>query len=181
MTETQEQGIPPPHPSGVRPEGKVGEEKDMAHGALYRSPEGRLVYEKDGTTHGDVMALRMFPFTDPGHWIALCDREYRELLCIEDIATLPRDMAQLIREDLQAREFVPIIKRVQSVSVAVDPSDWHVETDRGETRFTLTDEDDIHRLGSSRVLIIDDYGIRYLIPDVRKMDASSRRILSHYI
>jgi hypothetical protein len=123
----------------------------------------------------------MFPFTDPDHWIALCDKEGNEILRIEDMEILPSMTRQLILEDLQAREFVPVIKRVMSVSVAADPSDWHVETDRGTTSFTLNDEDDIHRLSPYRILIIDAHGIRYVIPDIRQMDASSRRILSHYI
>ena len=34
---------------------------------------------------------------------------------------------------------------------------------------------------SSRVLIVDSHGIRYLIPDYRTLDATSRRLLERYI
>jgi hypothetical protein len=162
---------------GGKPDVWQGPEK----GSLFRDPKGRLVFEMDGVKHDDITSIRMFPFTDPEHWIALCDKEANEIVCIEDMEALPPATRQLILEDLQAREFVPVIKRVISVSVAADPSDWHVETDRGPTSFTLNDEDDIHRLSPFRILIIDAHGIRYVIPDIRQMDASSRRILSHYI
>lgn len=149
--------------------------------SLSRDAKGGLVLELEGVTYDDVASIRMFPFTDPQHWIALCDKEANELVCVEDMETLPSAIRQLILEDLQDREFVPVIKRVMSVSVAADPSEWHVETDRGPTSFTLNDEDDIHRLSAFRILIIDAHGIRYVIPDIRQIDASSRRILSHYI
>jgi len=171
------------HQSGLasKSEGKPAIWQGAERGSLFRDSKGRLVFELDGVTYDDIASIRMFPFTDPQHWIALCDKEDNEIVCIEDMETLPSATRQLILEDLQDREFVPVIKRVMSVSVAADPSEWHVETDRGATSFTLNDEDDIHRLSPFRILIIDAHGIRYVIPDIRQMDASSRRILSHYI
>lgn len=162
-------------------EGKPAARQGAEKGFLFRDAKGRLVFEMDGVTYDDVKSIRMFPFTDPEHWISLCDQEAHEIVCIEDLETLPSETRRLILEDLQAREFVPVIEKVMSISVAADPSEWHVKTERGATRFTLNDEDDIHRLNDHRILIIDSHGIRYLIPDIRRMDVSSRRILSHYI
>ena len=172
---THQMGLP------SKDEGKPDVWQGPEKGSLFRDSNGRLVFEIDGVTYDDITSIRMFPFTDPEHWIALCDKEANEILCIEDMETLSPATRRLILEDLQAREFVPVIKRVMGVSVAADPSEWHVETDRGATSFTLNDEDDIHRLSPFRILIIDAHGIRYVIPDIRKIDASSRRILSHYI
>lgn len=155
--------------------------RQLGRVSLFRDAGGRLVLELDGVRYEDVAAVRMFPFTDPEHWVALCDKEANEIVSIEHPGSLPPEARQLILEDLKEREFVPVIERVISVSVAADPSEWHVETDRGPTTFTLNDEDDIHRLSPFRVLIIDAHGTRYVIPDVRQLDASSRRILSHYI
>lgn len=171
------------HPTGVpsddteKPNGVQGMEK----GSLFRDAKGRLIFEMNGVRHEDVKSIRMFPITDPDHWMALCDKEGNEIVCIEDVETLPSDIRELVREDLQAREFAPVIKKVISISVATDPSEWHVITDHGKTSFTLNDEDDIHRLSDFRILVIDSHGIRYLIPDIRQMDSSSRRILSNYI
>jgi hypothetical protein len=56
-----------------------------------------------------------------------------------------------------------------------------VETDRGSHRFVLNVYEDVHRLGPHRALIIDGEAVRYLIPDVRALDASSRRHLERYL
>jgi len=171
------------HPTGRIPDD--GQTLDGVDGnekmSLFRDPEDRLVFELEGVRYDDVKSVRMFPITDPDHWIALCDREGNEVVCIEDMESLPSETRELILADLRAREFVPVIEKIISISVAADPSEWHVITDRGATRFTLNDEDDIHRLSDFRILVIDSHGIRYLIPDIRRIDASSRRILSHYI
>ena len=89
-------------------------------------------------------------------------------------------MRKILEEELSRREFVPIIERITSVSADVDPSQWHVETDRGETTFLLDSEDDVRRLGTYKALFIDTHGIRYLIPDTRTFDYASRRILDRY-
>jgi hypothetical protein len=67
------------------------------------------------------------------------------------------------------------------VSTGTDPSEWHVTTDRGATRFLVKSEEDIRRLGTARVLIIDDHGVRYSIPDIAHLDAASRRLLERYL
>jgi len=171
------------HPQGVpsHDAGKPNGMKGMENGSLFRDAEDRLIFEMNGVRYEDVKSIRMFPITDPDHWMSLCDKEGDEIVCIEDMEALPVDMQELIREDLQAREFAPVITKVISISVATDPSEWHVITDHGKTSFTLNDEDDIHRLSDFRILVIDSYGIRYLIPDIRQMDNPSRRILSNYI
>ena len=153
----------------------------MEKGSLSRDAAGRLILEMDGVRHQDVKAIRMFPVTDPDHWIALCDKDGNEIVCIEERETLSPEIRELIQQDLEAREFAPVIKKVISISVAADPSEWDVITDRGRTSFILNDEDDIHMLSNFRILAIDSHGIRYLIPDIRQLDASSRRILSNYI
>jgi hypothetical protein len=82
---------------------------------------------------------------------------------------------------LERREFVPIVKRIISVSGNSEPCQWQVETDRGLTSFILKDENDVRRLGENSVLVVDSYGIRYLIPDRKTLDAHSRRIIEWYV
>lgn len=150
--------------------------------SLFRDSWGRLVFgEKDGVEYVGVETMRAFPITDPDHWVSICDADGHEIICIEDLSALPGDVRHLLAEELNLREFLPIIQRIIKVSANSDPSQWHVETDRGVTRFLLNDEDDVHRLSGHTILIIDAHGIRYLIPDQRGLDSSSRRILSRYI
>jgi hypothetical protein len=58
---------------------------------------------------------------------------------------------------------------------------WQVETDRGETTFTLKGEEDIRRLASPALLIADSHGINFLIRDRYALDSHSRKILDRFL
>jgi hypothetical protein len=143
---------------------------------------GRLVLiDADGRRFVGVEPIRVFPISSPQHWISICDAEGREIACVEDLAKLPERARQVLEEDLARREFIPQIKRIVKVSGGSEPSEWEVETDRGTTTFMLKSDDDVRRLGAHSVLIMDSYGIRYLIADSRQLDAHSRRLLERYL
>ncbi|HEX3871395.1 MAG TPA: DUF1854 domain-containing protein [Pirellulales bacterium] len=143
---------------------------------------GRLVLiDAEGQRYVGVEPVRSFPISDPQHWISIVDGEGRELVSIENLADLPSATRKVLEEDLVRREFVPVIERIEQISAGADPSEWHVETDRGKTRFLVKNEEDIRRVGLNRVLIIDDHGVRYSILDTRKLDVASRRLLERYL
>ena len=150
--------------------------------SLSRDALGCLVFcDQEGREHIDVKPIRIFPISDPEHWVSICDADGNEIICIEDLNQLPGQVRHILLEELGVREFLPIIKKIMGISSRFEPSEWQVETDRGETCFILNDEDDIHRLSFYRILIIDAHRIRYLIPDMRRLDSASRRVLAHYI
>ncbi len=144
---------------------------------LHRDAFDRLVLtDADGRKLVGVEPVRAFPISSPEVWLSIIDAEGHEVLCIREIDKLPSDLRKILEEELSKREFVPIIERITVVSADVDPSEWHVETDRGPTSFLLDSEDDVRRLGTYKALLIDTHGIRYIIPDTRKLDYASRRI-----
>jgi hypothetical protein len=150
--------------------------------SLDRDEWGRLVLiDADGQRHAGVEAVRAFPISDPQRWISICDSQGHERIWIEDLAALPADTGRTLAQYLAQREFLPLIERIISVSAETDPSEWHVTTDRGPTRFLLGTEDDVKRLGDTAALVVDSFGVRYLIRDVRTLDAGSRRILDRYL
>ena len=149
---------------------------------LHYDAWGRLVLtEADGREHVGVEPVRAFPISDPRHGLALCDPDGHELLWVDDLDALPAPLRQFLEDDLARREFVPVVRRIVAVSAPVEPSEWEVETDRGRTRFVLNSEDDVRRLSDHRALIVDAHGIRYLIPDLRALDAASRHALERYL
>ena len=149
--------------------------------SLHRDHAGRLVLSgRDGMVHVGVEPVRSFPISDPDRLISLLGSEGHELACIADLAALPADMAELIRQELADREFLPRIERVVRVKTSQEPHEWEVITDRGPVRFLLRD-DDIRRLGPTRAILLDMHGVRFYIPDSRQLDAKSRRILSQYL
>lgn len=143
---------------------------------------GRLVLiDAEGERHVEVTPVRAFPLSDREHWISICDAEGNELVSIEDAASLPEQVRQVLEDDLAQREFLPVLRRIVRVFGSSEPCEWDVETDRGRTRFVLKSEDDVRRLGPHRAIIVDAQGVRYLVTDARALDAASRRVLEQYL
>jgi hypothetical protein len=148
---------------------------------LHRDAFERLVLtDADGHKLVGVEPVRAFPISASRESLSIMDSEGHEVLYIRDIDKLPSDVLKILEEELSQREFVPIIERIINVTADVDPSEWHVKTNRGETSFFLDSEDDVRRLGTYKALFIDTHGIRYLIPDTRSLDYASRRIMDRY-
>lgn len=149
---------------------------------LIRNPFGRLVFTAaDGEVHEAVVPVRAFPIGAPDEGIALVSAEGHELCWIDRLEQLPADAATLIREELESREFVPVIRRIRSVSSFACPSTWDVDTDRGDAQLVLKGEEDIRRLGRDKLLIADAHGIQYLVRDLTALDRPSRKILDRFL
>ncbi|MSR56915.1 MAG: DUF1854 domain-containing protein [Planctomycetaceae bacterium] len=143
---------------------------------------GRLVLTwPDGQSHVGVVPVRAFPFSAPNEWISFCDEQGHEVYFLDRLSDLSPATRARLEAELAKREFTPMIRQIESVSSGAEPTTWHVVTDRGETRFELTSEDNIRRLVPVGALVIDAWGIRYRIPDLAALDPASRKILRRYL
>ena len=143
---------------------------------------GRLVLiDADGVRHVDVTPVRAFPTTDPHHWISFVSTAGQEIVCIPHLGDLPENTRSTLEAEFADREFAPVIRSVESVSAWNEPSEWTVETDRGPTKFVLETDSDVRRLSATRAMIFDAHGTRYLIDDLHRLDARSRRYLERYL
>ena len=129
----------------------------------------------------NVRPIRLFPLSRPEGWIAILDASGREIYCIEGIELLEPGQRTILEQELEKREFVPILKRILWVSGNSEPCEWKVETDRGATSFILNDEKDVRRLSDQAVLVVDSFGIRYMIPDRNQLDSYSKRVVEWYV
>src|SRR4051812_36230831 len=96
---------------------------------------GHLILHTPDGRFPNVEPIRAFPITEPSSWIAFCDAEGREILCLESMEGLVPEARRILEDELALREFVPTIERVVRVSAEGTPCDWEVDTDRGPTRF----------------------------------------------
>ena len=149
---------------------------------LTRNAFGRLVFSgADGEVQEGVVPVHAFPVSAPLEGIALVATDGCELAWIERLADLPEAERLLLEEELAQREFIPEIRRIHRVSSFATPSEWAVETDRGDTAFVLKGEDDIRRLSPTTLLIADSNGIHFLLRDLQALDKTSRRILDRFL
>ena len=149
---------------------------------LQRDAFGRLVLtDADGTVHEGVLPVRAFPIAAPDEGVALVDPHGHELAWIDRLSELPQPLRTLIESELASREFMPVIKQIESVSSYATPSTWQIKTDHGDTALVLKGEEDIRRLAPPALLIADSNGINYLIHDRYALDKVSRKILDRFL
>lgn len=149
---------------------------------LRRDAFGKLVLTNGaGETFAGVTPVRSFPVQAPTRGISLVRDGGKEVGWIDDLAAMPADIRALVTEELEGREFMPEILRIQSVSSFATPCTWTVTTDRGDTEFILKAEEDIRRLGAEGLLIADSHGIHFLVRNVFTIDKPSRKILDRFL
>ncbi|HTJ97022.1 MAG TPA: DUF1854 domain-containing protein [Rhodocyclaceae bacterium] len=149
---------------------------------LSRNAAGRLVCSlPDGSKHAGVVPVRAFPLAAPNEGLSLVSPDGHELAWINSLDNLDAENRALIEAELASREFMPVISRIQGVASYAMPSTWTVETDRGTASFVLKGEEDIRRLPNNGLLIADNHGILFHIPDRRTLDRNSRKILTRFL
>lgn len=142
---------------------------------------GRLVLiDGSGRRFSGLNPVRCYPFSEPRKWISLCDDHGHEVVCIASLDLMQEHSRKVLEHEISQREFIPVIKRIDSIRPENEPSTWEVETDRGATRFVLHTEDHIRRMGAG-ALIMDVNGIRFHIPRLDTLDQHSRKLLRRYL
>ena len=149
---------------------------------LTRNAFGRLVLTTpEGQVFEGVVPVRAFPIQSPEDGIALVHTDGHEVAWIEGLREVPEPAQSLIREELETREFMPQILRIDSVTSFSTPCTWQVQTDRGETSFVLRGDEDIRRVGPVILLVTDSHGIQFLIRDLATLSKESRKILDRFL
>jgi hypothetical protein len=140
-----------------------------------------VLIDEDGRRFEDVAPVRAFPLSAPDRSITICDADGRELIYIDRIENLDEPVRSVLEAELAGREFLPLILRILNTPGETEPSTWTVQTDRGVVTFELDGDDSVHRHDAHGLSIVDSQGIRYEVPDVRKLDSHSRRVLEVFL
>ncbi len=125
--------------------------------------------------------VRGFPVSDPDYGVSIVDDNGGELVWIRRLKDLPAQLRELIEQELDQLEFMPVLSRIVRISANSEPCEWDVETDRGRTTFLLKTDEDVRRIDDRRAMITDSNGIPYLIDDIDALDQKSRRYLERYL
>ncbi|MBV8124573.1 MAG: DUF1854 domain-containing protein [Burkholderiaceae bacterium] len=149
---------------------------------LVRDSFGQLVLtDGAGQVFDGVTPVRAHPISAPDEGISLVGPDGHELAWVERLSGLPTPERELLESEFAAREFVPTVLKLKAVSTFSTPSQWTVDTDRGESQFILKTEEDIRRLGDGRLLIGSSHGIHYLVPDRFALDRASKKLLERFL
>lgn len=153
-----------------------------SHFQLSRNAFGRLVLTTAaGEVFEGVVPVRAFPIQSPESGIGLVHTDGHEVAWIDRLSAVPAAIQQLIRDELETREFMPEILTIASVTSFSTPCTWRVLTDRGETRFVLRGGEDIRRVGLTILLVTDSHGIQFVIRDRSNLNKESQKILDRFL
>jgi hypothetical protein len=146
------------------------------------NPLGQLtVALSDGTMHAGAVAVRAFPIAAPQESVSILSAEGKELVWIDDLTAVGESNLKTIVKALQMREFMPEILRLDSVNSFSAPSTWRVQTSRGSTQFVLKGEEDIKRLSTNTLIVVDAHGVQFLIRDLPSLDRHTRKLLDRFL
>ena len=122
---------------------------------------------------------RMFPITGLTKYIAVIDSEGNEIGIIRDVENLMPESREVAISCLNEYYMMPRIKRFIKMSEKFEIWIWTVETDKGICTFEIRNHiTAIKPLYDGRVLIKDANDNRYEIPDVKKLDKKSYKLLA---
>jgi hypothetical protein len=150
---------------------------------LERNPFGKLTLTNAvGERFEGVVPVRAFPIQSPDDGISIVNLDGEEVAWVDRLVDIEEPIQSLIRSELAAREFMPVIQKIVSVTSFSTPCTWTTETDRGPCEFVLRGDEDIRRIGKDNALLIaDNHGIQYLVRDQFALDATSKKILDRFL
>ena len=150
--------------------------------SLNRNAFGRLVLvDEQGVEHQGVVPVRAHPISAPAEGLSIIGTDGHELAWIDRLSNLPEQERELLQAEFASRDFMPTVLRIVGVSTFSTPSQWTIETDRGETQFILKTEEDIRRLGEGRLLITSSHGLQFILPDRFALDRASKKVLERFL
>ena len=138
--------------------------------------------QKDGTVIEHLEPRRLFPLSNKDMYITLLDKNEKEVALVRDLAELDEPSAKALRDCFAEYYHVPQILRLLSSEEKFGSLTWCVETDCGTVTFRIRNRhSDIKTSEDGRVLVRDSNDNRYEIPNYKKMDKLSRRLLFSYV
>ncbi|MBP5652000.1 MAG: DUF1854 domain-containing protein, partial [Lachnospiraceae bacterium] len=110
------------------------------------------------------------------------DEKAKEIGVIKKLSDIAKDQAELIREQIKLRYFMPEITKVIDVKDEYGYAYWNVITSFGACRFTTgMGGDSVVSLSDARILITDIDGNRYEIRDFNAMTPAEKKKLDIFI
>ncbi len=149
-----------------------------------RTPGGFVSLDYAGIHYDRVGVYRTFPLTEPESYISIreADEKAREIGMVEKLTDIDRDQAEMLREQLRLRYFMPVIQKVISVKDEYGYAYFDVMTNFGACRFTThMGSEAFVSLTDTRIMITDLDGNRYEIPDINRLTVAERKKLDLFI
>ena len=159
---------------------------------FFRSPGGLVsltITNPDGSveTFERIMLIRAFPITNPDDYISVREPgngggRGDEIGLIETIHLFDTKTVSLLNEELDRRYFIPEITKIYSMKEKYGYHYTEAQTSAGRVKFVLNNpSNNIRTLEDGRILITDTDGNCFCLPNPKKLDKQSYRIIEIYL
>lgn len=153
--------------------------------AVFARTEGGFVSLKvEDEAYSRVQVVRMFPFSEPGKYISIrtAEETSKEIGVIETLSVFPKEVREMLEEQLSLRYFTPIITKIYQIKDEYGFAYFDVDTDRGRCRFIIRmSSNAIVHLSDTRIIISDIDENRFEIPDVSKLTIKEQKKLDLFL
>ena len=105
-----------------------------AENAVFTRTEGGFLSLAFGEkTYDRVGVYLTFPLTNPQEYISIreADEKAKEIGMIRSLNDMPKEVQEMIEEQVRLRYFMPVIRKVMEVKDEYGYAYWHVQTDFG--------------------------------------------------
>lgn len=121
---------------------------------------------------------RLFPKSGGNKYLVLLDDEGNQVAVIRNLDNLMEESRNAVKQVLEEYYLIPRITRFISMTDKFKVWLWTAETDHGTITFEIRNHiASVKPLYDGRVLIKDANDNRYEIPDYRKLDNKSRKMI----
>ena len=135
-----------------------------------------------GETYTALEPHRLFPKSGGNKYVTLLNAEGEQVAVIRDTADLMPDSRKAVEDALDEYYMIPRITRFISMVDTFKIWMWTAETDHGILTFEVKNHiSTVKPLYDGRVLITDTSDNRYEIPDYRKMDPRSVKMIERML
>ena len=109
--------------------------------ATFAQTEGGFIsLDYNGVHYDRINVIRLFPFTDKNKFISIktFDARPKEIGIINDLDEMDEDVKEMLIKQLSLRYFTPVISKIINIKDEYGYAYFHVMTDKGECKFTIT-------------------------------------------
>jgi hypothetical protein len=114
-----------------------------------------------------------FPWTHPGRFLSLRDREGVERALVEDPTLLDADSRHLLENERATSNATFVVTRIREITKEIELRCWVVEVEGGERHFQTELDEWPRALPDGSLLMEDLFGDLYRIPNPQSLDSAS--------
>ena len=162
--------------------------------AAFAQSAGRLVSltlkNEDGTseTFERVILNRSFPISSPDSFICVREPDTKEkgqgdeIGIIENVHVFDDDTVRLFEKEFSVRYFTPEIFHILNSKEKFGYTYWDAETSAGRVEIVINDLfNSIREQEDGRITVFDMDGDNFVIPDPKKLDRASYRVIETFL